>query len=537
VICDLLNEHHEGRKIMKRLFLAAMLVLLMWSWGCLFAADYIRVGVDSIAAGTQNAQIPFFITRQCPTPAKVLGTSNGFELNATGSASWEFVDCVADQEALAWFSFGMPMTLTDFSGFPGETQAQFLIGGAAFIPYGMPIVYEHLFFTLTLNIGDDDGEILIDSAFFPPGGNWKFSGMNCGQGGDTNRPLFLAKDFSNANHPIHITIYADEKPEITNCPDTIDANHCNVAHYQFEADPGSYPGAMITGWSVIAGQWSIGANGFFQTSELPCDTYWVKIEATNNRSFKDTCEFYVVAETEHYTESKGRFRVPYQPFRYGPPEAESLTVEIITDGSDAGLEAKGIKLDPVKVEPGYGYFTAQVSVEQYEELKELRDQGGALKYVIPSERQKIKLWEINSIEEPVLDTSTAYMFADSARIRTGLTGAGVIIGVIDQDFDAINLDFAWGPNDHKTLFFWDQQCSTGCYPPPQGFAYGSEFTKDRFDNFQYQDVDTDENTFHGTLVASVAAVTGGLVQPRFQFRLNQYTPQHDALISPFSPEP
>jgi hypothetical protein len=198
-------------------------------------------------------------------------------------------------------------------------------------------------------------------------------------------------------------------PHITNCPDTIDANHCNVAQYQFEADPGSYPGAGVSSWTVLSGSGSIGQSGFYSSGDLSLGTYAVTAEVTNNHvpAYKDTCEFYVVAETEHYTESKGRFRVPYQPFRYGPPEAESLTVEIITDGSDAGLEAKGIKLDPIKVEPGYGCFSARVSVEQFEELKKLRDQGGALKYVIPSGRQKLKLWEINSIESPSLDTSTA----------------------------------------------------------------------------------------------------------------------------------
>jgi hypothetical protein len=514
---------------MKRLLLTAMLMLVMCSG--VFAADYIRVGVDSIAAGTQNAQIPFCIERTCLVPTKLGGATNGFRIYATGAAGFTY-DTIL-------MSPNVPYWLNMYQGFPSNTFAYglydfaFLTGGLAMdtIQHGIPIVNDTLYFTLVLDLEPGTGSLYIDSALFPPAA-WKFSNLTCGLGGAPDRPLFVDKYGSDANHPIEIVVYGTPKPEITNCPDTIDANQCNIRQYQFEANPGNYSGASITGWTKLSGLGSIDQTGLYNSGALSIGTHSVTVVATNNHvpAYKDTCQFYVMAETEKYPPKEMDFIDLMHNTLWGPEGAESLSVTIVTpSAADEELTSLGIKFLEMVPVSGERWYSATVTVVQFKQLLE----ASWVRHVIPSERGTMKF---NSIESPVLDTSTAYMFADSARARTGLTGAGVIIGVIDYDFDPCNLDFAWGLLNYKVLNFWDQQCTTAC-SPPQGYTYGIEYTKERFDSLLYADVDTDEDTFHGTLVASVAAGTGGLVQPKFQFRLNQYTPQHDALVSPFSPEP
>jgi hypothetical protein len=171
-----------------------------------FAGDYIRIGVDSIVAGATNFEIPFYIERTCPEPTKIMGISNGFVLNSTGDASWSYAGYEPDPIANSWFTLGGLWIMQDFGGLPPD---RFLIGtgmwpkGGA----GMPIFEERPFFSLFLDIGPGEGEILIDSAFVFAAGAWKWSGMTCGLGGAPDRPIFVDKYGNDANHPISITVY------------------------------------------------------------------------------------------------------------------------------------------------------------------------------------------------------------------------------------------------------------------------------------------------------------------------------------------
>ena len=69
--------------------------------------DFVRLGVDSIAAGTQSAEIPFFISRTCPDPEKLMAHSNGFVFTSTGDASWSYVDhSISLDMMMNWFNLG-----------------------------------------------------------------------------------------------------------------------------------------------------------------------------------------------------------------------------------------------------------------------------------------------------------------------------------------------------------------------------------------------------------------------------------------------
>jgi len=168
--------------------------------------DYIRICVDSLAAGTVNAEIPFVFQRLCPNPDRIMGISNGFTLQAMGEATWTYRGYWFDYPTLiSWFNLGGPLFT---NGFDGESPDTFLIGGASMPPAGMPIFPEQVFFALYLDIGPGEGEILIDSAFTFSAGYWRWPGLNCGFGGAPHSPLFLAKDSSDEVHPISIRIYA-----------------------------------------------------------------------------------------------------------------------------------------------------------------------------------------------------------------------------------------------------------------------------------------------------------------------------------------
>jgi hypothetical protein len=189
------------------LLIVAALVLV---GGSATAGDYIRIGVDSIMAGSTNFEIPFYIERTCPVPTYIMGISNGFVLTATGNASWSDADYSSieiNPIASAWFNLG---GLWPYFDWDGTSPDFFLVapdGPAGRRPGGMPVFEEMHFFSLFLDIGPGEGEILIDSAFFGVAGAWKWSGMTCGLGGAPNRPLFVDKYGSDANHPIHITVY------------------------------------------------------------------------------------------------------------------------------------------------------------------------------------------------------------------------------------------------------------------------------------------------------------------------------------------
>jgi hypothetical protein len=187
---------------MSKLLLTVLLLTAIC--GFAFAGDYILVGVDSIAAGTINAEIPFYIERTCPAPTMIMGQSSGFVLTATGEVSWSFVDFTPNPIVHQWFSIGGLLFSHAFDNVPPDT---FLTGSATMPPWGMPVTTEVHFFSLFLDIGPGVGELCIDSAYVLIAGTWKLSGLQCGLGGAPDRPLFIDRYGSDDNHPICITIY------------------------------------------------------------------------------------------------------------------------------------------------------------------------------------------------------------------------------------------------------------------------------------------------------------------------------------------
>lgn len=109
-----------------------------------------------------------------------------------------------------------------------------------------------------------------------------------------------------------------------------------------------------------------------------------------------------------------------------------------------------------------------------------------------------------------VDTAAVDFIGSSqlAQSPAALTGSQVILGIIDTGIDYRHPAFADEYGNSKIFSIWDQTQSTGT--PPEGFAYGSEYTRDQIEAALAAsnplDIvpEIDENG-HGTYIAGVAA--------------------------------
>lgn len=95
----------------------------------------------------------------------------------------------------------------------------------------------------------------------------------------------------------------------------------------------------------------------------------------------------------------------------------------------------------------------------------------------------------------------------------GLTGKGIIIGIIDTGIDYYHPDFIDQNNESRILFIWDQSLEG---TPPEGFSHGAQFTQEQITeaisegsrNDAFKKVPHQDIRGHGTHVAGIAAGNG-----------------------------
>lgn len=136
----------------------------------------------------------------------------------------------------------------------------------------------------------------------------------------------------------------------------------------------------------------------------------------------------------------------------------------------------------------------------------LPDENTELLYSLP---------EVEDIELPKrLFVSTGFQLTASCIPEVqrdyGLTGRGVIVGVIDSGVDYTHTDLRSPDGSTRILFLWDQTI-TGT--PPQGFTQGSEYSGDMINaalslSDPFSVLPSRDYIGHGTAVAGIAAGNG-----------------------------
>jgi subtilisin family serine protease len=133
-----------------------------------------------------------------------------------------------------------------------------------------------------------------------------------------------------------------------------------------------------------------------------------------------------------------------------------------------------------------------------------------------------------------LDVSVPAVHADTLRQRvgkdwTGLTGAGVVVGIVDSGLDVHHRDFQHPDGTTRVRLYWDQYDTEGPRPVVDGRTlYGTEWTAGDIDAGDDRTADLNG---HGTHVAGIAAGNGQASQvDSLRYRYVGLAPNADLVI-------
>ncbi|WP_236355041.1 S8 family peptidase [Konateibacter massiliensis] len=124
---------------------------------------------------------------------------------------------------------------------------------------------------------------------------------------------------------------------------------------------------------------------------------------------------------------------------------------------------------------------------------------------------------------PILYTTEATLSLEKSGIQQiqlnpnfNLYGQGVLIGIVDTGIDYQHEAFIGRDGTSKIVSIWDQTINDGGNPP-QGFTYGTEYTKEQIDAALASEdplaiVPSQDVEGHGTMIAGVIAGTPNVSQ-------------------------
>lgn len=108
------------------------------------------------------------------------------------------------------------------------------------------------------------------------------------------------------------------------------------------------------------------------------------------------------------------------------------------------------------------------------------------------------------LDQVALESSGILRVRDQPNLS--LTGQGVLIGFVDTDFDFTNPLFCHSDGTTRIERIWNQQERSGL--PPQGFLYGTEYTREEINRNLMKDASESRiphSDGHGTFLAALAA--------------------------------
>lgn len=116
--------------------------------------------------------------------------------------------------------------------------------------------------------------------------------------------------------------------------------------------------------------------------------------------------------------------------------------------------------------------------------------------------------QIEYVEKPfILETQDVQSFSSTGitnfKNRSGLTGKGTILGLIDSGIDYTLPIFKDANGNSKILYYWDQSIPGN---PPQGFTQGTLYTNEDINNaMNNQSIPISPTSSHGTHVAGICS--------------------------------
>ena len=100
------------------------------------------------------------------------------------------------------------------------------------------------------------------------------------------------------------------------------------------------------------------------------------------------------------------------------------------------------------------------------------------------------------------ETDAVELWGSAPPVYTGLSGRGVVVGIVDTGLDLTHADFRTSANKTRVKYLWDQTASG---TPPSGFVYGAEYTEAQINAGSAPQID---DNGHGTHVAGIVAGNG-----------------------------
>ena len=144
----------------------------------------------------------------------------------------------------------------------------------------------------------------------------------------------------------------------------------------------------------------------------------------------------------------------------------------------------------------------------------------AILTVFEDEIEQVANWpEVEYIEKPkrlyfqIVQGKRASCMSQVQMPPLGLTGRGVLVGIVDSGIDFRHPVFIKSDGTSRIRYLWDQTLSG---TPPKGYRIGQEFTQieltdalseSMMDNFEFEPKDS---SGHGTGVAAIAAGNNGV---------------------------